>query len=113
MSTPEHPFKIPDGKGGLQDFFVLAGQANNSSAYPEDIENIDNKEEGRWKKIWKALDEMKANTLQVPIYWEVWQPEEPPVARSLEMSDFDTEHVASDKGGAIAHVCPSLPRCRR
>jgi hypothetical protein len=40
-------------------FFILGGQAHNSSAWP-----------GMLPQLWSAVGEMHANTLEVPIYWE-------------------------------------------
>ncbi len=40
-------------------FFMLGGQAHNSSAWP-----------GMMPDLWSAVREMHANTLEVPIYWE-------------------------------------------
>ncbi len=42
-----------------QPFFMLGGQAHNSSAWP-----------GMMPNLWSAVREMHANTLEVPIYWE-------------------------------------------
>jgi hypothetical protein len=40
-------------------FFVLGGQAHNSSAWPEMM-----------PRVWQAAEKMHLNTLEVPIYWE-------------------------------------------
>jgi Domain of unknown function (DUF5597)/Glycosyl hydrolases family 35 len=40
-------------------FFMLGGQAHNSSAWP-----------GMLPQVWSAVEAMHANTLEVPIYWE-------------------------------------------
>ncbi|MCJ7449950.1 MAG: beta-galactosidase [Bacteroidales bacterium] len=42
-----------------QPFFMLAGQAHNSSAWPAML-----------PQVWSAIETMHANTLEVPIYWE-------------------------------------------
>src|SRR6185437_9292810 len=52
---------LVDGKP----FFILGGQAHNSSAWP-----------GMLPKVWDAIEIMHANTLEVPIYWEQVEPEE-------------------------------------
>lgn len=44
-------------------FFMLGGQAHNSSAWPAMMPNL-----------WMAIREMHANTLEVPIYWEQIEP---------------------------------------
>jgi hypothetical protein len=42
-----------------QPFFILGGQAHNSSGWP-----------GMMPQVWSAIEAMHANTLEVPIYWE-------------------------------------------
>ena len=42
-----------------QPFFMLGGQAHNSSGWP-----------GMLPQVWSAVEAMHANTLEVPIYWE-------------------------------------------
>lgn len=42
-----------------QPFFVLGGQAHNSSAWPRML-----------PQLWSAVHTMHANTLEVPLYWE-------------------------------------------
>src|SRR3569832_1527283 len=46
---------LVDGKP----FFMLGGQAHNSSGWP-----------GMMPGVWQAVEAMHANTLEVPIYWE-------------------------------------------
>lgn len=46
---------LVDGKP----YFILAGQAHNSSAWPATM-----------PQVWTAVEEMHLNTLEVPIYWE-------------------------------------------
>jgi hypothetical protein len=52
-----------DGRHALlvdgQPFFMLGGQAHNSSGWP-----------GMMPQVWAAIEAMHANTLEVPIYWE-------------------------------------------
>jgi len=52
-----------DGRHALlvdgQPFFMLGGQAHNSSGWP-----------GMMSQVWSAVKTMHANTLEVPIYWE-------------------------------------------
>ncbi|MDA3817047.1 MAG: DUF5597 domain-containing protein [Prolixibacteraceae bacterium] len=50
-----HHALLVDGKP----FFILGGQAHNSSAWP-----------GMLPQVWLAIEAMNANTLEVPIYWE-------------------------------------------
>jgi beta-galactosidase GanA len=47
-----------------QPFFMLGGQAHNSSGWP-----------GVLPKVWSAVKAMNANTLEVPIYWEQIEPQ--------------------------------------
>ncbi|MCX6238013.1 MAG: DUF5597 domain-containing protein [Bacteroidia bacterium] len=51
---------LVDGKP----FLILGGQAHNSSAWP-----------GMMPQVWTAIEEMHANTLEVPIYWEQIEPQ--------------------------------------
>lgn len=48
-----------------QPFFMLGGQAHNSSGWP-----------GMMPKVWSAIEAMHANTLEVPIYWEQIEPQQ-------------------------------------
>ena len=50
-----HHALLVDGKP----FFMLGGQAHNSSAWP-----------GMMPQLWSAVADMHLNTLEVPIYWE-------------------------------------------
>jgi hypothetical protein len=52
---------LVDGKP----FFILGGQAHNSSGWP-----------GMLPNVWTAIEAMHANTLEVPIYWEHVEPEQ-------------------------------------
>src|SRR5450432_4917056 len=40
-------------------FFMLGGQAHNSSGWP-----------GMLPQLWTAVEQMHVNTLEVPVYWE-------------------------------------------
>jgi hypothetical protein len=57
-----------DGRHALlvdgQPFFMLGGQAHNSSAWP-----------GMMPQVWYAVKTMNANTLEIPIYWEQIEPQ--------------------------------------
>ena len=50
---------LVDGKP----FLMLGAQINNSSAWPEML-----------PKAWPAIDQLHANTLEAPIYWEQFEP---------------------------------------
>ncbi|HEV2478544.1 MAG TPA: DUF5597 domain-containing protein [Puia sp.] len=52
---------LVDGKP----FFILGGQAHNSSAWPALL-----------PQVWTAIEHMHANTLEVPVYWEQLEPQE-------------------------------------
>jgi uncharacterized protein DUF5597/glycosyl hydrolase family 42 (putative beta-galactosidase) len=55
-----HHLLLVDGKP----FFVLGGQAHNSSAWPALLPGV-----------WQAITELNANTLEIPIYWEQIEPD--------------------------------------
>jgi hypothetical protein len=65
-----HVFLV-DGKP----FFMLGGQAHNSSAWP-----------GMMPQLWQAVEEIHCNTLEVPIYWEQIEP----APGSFDFSVVDT-----------------------
>ncbi len=46
-------------------FLILGAQANNSSAWP-----------AMMPKVWSAIDFVHANTLEIPIYWEQFEPDQ-------------------------------------
>ena len=52
---------LVDGKP----FFILGGQAHNSSAWPATLPSL-----------WTAVEALHANTLEVPVYWEQVEPQE-------------------------------------
>jgi beta-galactosidase GanA len=58
-----------DGRHALlvdgQPFLMLAGQAHNSSNYPAAL-----------PKVWAALKDARANTLEMPVAWEQIEPQE-------------------------------------
>jgi hypothetical protein len=56
-----HQTLLVDGKP----FFILGGQAHNSSAWPALLPNV-----------WQSVTYMHLNTLEVPVYWEQVEPTE-------------------------------------
>jgi hypothetical protein len=48
-----------------QPYLILGGQAHNSSAWPSTL-----------PAVWTAIDNLHANTLEIPIYWEQIEPEQ-------------------------------------
>lgn len=54
-------------------FFVLGGQAHNSTTYSAYDRGM----------FWKALDTLQANTAEIPVYWEAIEPQE-------DVFDFST-----------------------
>ncbi len=45
-------------------YLILGAQCHNSSAWP-----------GLLPKVWPAIDDLHANTLEIPVYWEQFEPE--------------------------------------
>lgn len=45
-------------------YLILGAQCNNSSAWPATL-----------SKVWPAMEYLHANTLEIPIYWEQFEPE--------------------------------------
>jgi len=46
-------------------YLILGAQSHNSSAWP-----------GTLPKVWAAIDDLHANTLEIPVYWEQFEPEQ-------------------------------------
>lgn len=70
-STPEAEMPIlveNEGRYALlvdgEPFFVFGGQSANSSTWPNML-----------PRVWSAIESMHANTLEIPIYWEQFEPE--------------------------------------
>lgn len=57
-----------DGRSALlvddAPYFLLAAQVNNSSGWP-----------GMLPKVWPAMEFMHANTAEIPVYWEQFEPQ--------------------------------------
>lgn len=57
-----------DGRHALivdgEPFLILGAQANNSSAWPATL-----------PKVWSAMETLHVNTLEIPVYWEQFEPE--------------------------------------
>jgi len=64
-------------------FTILGAQSHNSSAWPSTM-----------PKVWSAIEAAQANTLEVPIYWEQFEPEK---------GKFDTSLVDLLLTGAREH----------
>jgi beta-galactosidase GanA len=45
-------------------YFILGAQVNNSSGWPEML-----------PKVWPAIEFMRANTVEMPVYWEQFEPQ--------------------------------------
>ncbi|MEE1898702.1 DUF5597 domain-containing protein [Flavobacterium rakeshii] len=45
-------------------FLMLGAQCNNSSAWPDTL-----------PEVWSAMEQLKVNTLEIPIYWEQFEPQ--------------------------------------
>jgi hypothetical protein len=56
-----------DGRHALivdgEPFLILGAQSNNSSSWPAVL-----------PKVWSAMEELRVNTLEIPIYWEQFEP---------------------------------------
>ncbi len=70
---------LVDGKP----FFILGGQAHNSSAWP-----------AMMPAVWQSVEYMHLNTLEVPVYWEQVEPQE---------GKFDFSVIDTLLAGAQAH----------
>ena len=56
---------MPRFHGGWSAFLMLGAQCHNSSGWP-----------GILPKVFGAIDDLHANTLEIPIYWEQFEPEQ-------------------------------------
>jgi hypothetical protein len=64
-------------------FLMLGAQANNSSDWPATLQ-----------KVWPAIEYLHANTLEIPIYWEQFEPRQ---------GQFDFAQIESVLAQARAH----------
>ena len=69
VPNPLPHFESRDGRHALivdgAPFLVLGGQCNNSSAWASALPGV-----------WSAVDRMGANTLEAPVYWEQFEPDQ-------------------------------------
>lgn len=67
VQTPIPKLVKQDGRYALlvggKPYLMLGVQVNNSSAWPAML-----------PKVWPAVEQLHANTVEVPIYWEQWEP---------------------------------------
>jgi hypothetical protein len=70
---------LVDGKP----FLILGGQIHNSSAWPSEL-----------PQVWKSMEALHANTIEVPIYWEQLE---------AEPARFDYTNVDAIVNGAREH----------
>jgi len=66
-----------------QPYLILGGQIHNSSAWPAEL-----------PQVWKSLDELHVNTVEAPVYWEQFEPQE---------GKFDYSNIDAVVDGARAH----------
>src|ERR1017187_6100234 len=64
-------------------FLMLGAQSNNSSDWPATL-----------PKVWPAIEYLHANTLEIPIYWEQFEPKQ---------GQFDYSQIDSVLAQARAH----------
>ena len=64
-------------------YFVLGGQIHNSSGWPSEL-----------PQVWGSLAKLHANTVEAPVYWEQFEPQE---------GHFDYTNVDAIVEGARAH----------
>ncbi len=72
VDAPANPlphFETKDGRHAFivdgAPFLMLGGQCNNSSAWPAALPGV-----------WSAVERMGANTLEAPVYWEQFEPDQ-------------------------------------
>jgi Domain of unknown function (DUF5597) len=64
-------------------YLILGGQIHNSSAWPSEL-----------PQVWESLAKLHANTIEAPVYWEQFEPQE---------GHFDYTNVDQIVEGARAH----------
>lgn len=68
-ATDAPKFVEKDGRWALlvdgQPYLILGGQLHNSSAWPSEL-----------PAVWKSLEELHANTVEAPAYWEQIEPQD-------------------------------------
>ncbi len=74
-----HFAMVVDGKP----FLILGAQINNSSSWASTL-----------PEVWRALDDLRANTVEAPVYWEQMEPKQ---------GSFDFENVDLLVNGAREH----------
>jgi hypothetical protein len=66
-----------------QPYLILGGQIHNSSGWPSEL-----------PQVWKSLADLHVNTVEAPVYWEQFEPQE---------GHFDYTNVDQIVDGARAH----------
>jgi hypothetical protein len=66
-----------------QPYLILGGQIHNSSGWPSEL-----------PQVWKSLADLHVNTIEAPVYWEQFEPQE---------GSFDYANVDQIVDGARAH----------
>ena len=68
LASEAPKFVTKDGRWALlvdgQPYLMLGGQVHNSSAWPSEL-----------PAVWKSLEELHANTIEAPVYWEQIEPQ--------------------------------------
>ena len=69
VNTPIPRLVEQDGRHALlvdgEPYLILGGQSSNSSTWPDMMPGV-----------WQVVEEMHANTLEIPVYWEQIEAEE-------------------------------------
>ena len=94
----EHPIPrlvTKDGRHALlvdgEPYLILGGQSDNSSTWPKMLPGV-----------WQVIEEMNANTLEIPVYWEQIEPEE----GTYDFSMVDLLLEQARDGGLVAGAGP-------
>ncbi len=70
-------------------FLMLGAQSHNSSAWP-----------GTLPKVWAAIDDLHANTLEIPVYWEQFEPEQGKFDPSIVVHAYCVTHYIGQVAAA-------------